>query len=464
MRNIWGRFRNTFFGDVIYPQLIYHGKLKKYEKFLINSQYWNEKKIENFQFLKIKNLIKHCYQNVPYYNKLLNRIDILPDDIKNLEDFTQIPFLTKQIVRKNLNELKANNYPENKFSCITTGGSTGEPLSLFVNKDVWFVEDLAFQKVVLKRFNVKLKGRFLYLRESITNSHNKNKYWKYVIFRKGLILSSYHMSISNLYKYVEKINRFRPRYIIAYPSSLSLLCSFIFKNKFKINTKIDFIIVGGEKLYNWQRYIIKRVFKCKIIQFYGNAERTAFAANCEFSDNYHFYPEYSYVEFINLKGKKANKNGEKCEIVGTSFCNDIFPLIRYRTGDFGAYDKENCGCGRKNLILKNIDGRMQEYVISNKNNLIPLIGLYSTIAKSTSNVIDFQFFQNKIGVLILKIVKNINYSKLDENIIKDNILIKIGSGIKLNIVYVDKILRSKRGKHQFLIQNIKIDNQTILEK
>ncbi len=45
-------------------------------------------------------LIKHAYETVPYYNRIFKESKISPDDIKNVEDLTKIPVLTKRDISR----------------------------------------------------------------------------------------------------------------------------------------------------------------------------------------------------------------------------------------------------------------------------------------------------------------------------------------------------------------------------
>ena len=47
-------------------------------KFLKESQWWSLENLEQFQLLKLKNLINHCYKNVPYYHNLFRKLEITP--------------------------------------------------------------------------------------------------------------------------------------------------------------------------------------------------------------------------------------------------------------------------------------------------------------------------------------------------------------------------------------------------
>ena len=93
---------------------------------LKESQWWSKEQIEEYQLQQLKKLLTHAYENVTYYTKLFNKLDLKPEDINSFQDLQKIPYLTKEMVRKNFSALKATNYPEHRFENLSTGGSTGQ--------------------------------------------------------------------------------------------------------------------------------------------------------------------------------------------------------------------------------------------------------------------------------------------------------------------------------------------------
>ena len=73
--------------------------------FLLESEKWSREKLEEYQLQEFKKLIYHCYENVPYYTRVFSDRGLTPDDFQSLSDIKKLPFLTKDIIRENLNDL-----------------------------------------------------------------------------------------------------------------------------------------------------------------------------------------------------------------------------------------------------------------------------------------------------------------------------------------------------------------------
>ena len=458
------KFKDIISSSPLVCYLFYHRYFRRTYKFLKDSEWWNEQQIETYQLSQLKKLMDHAYTNVPYYKTLFDKYGLKPSDINTIEDLQKIPFLTKEIVRENIRYLKARNYPEYKFEYVTSGGSSGIPLGLFDEKFVRVSKSTAYFKMVLNRFDCSLYDKHVDMRGYIViSSKNKDKFWGYSLFGRRLCLSSYHMNEENLPKYIEKIRRFRPKFLITYPSSLTVLAIYMKKNNIEPFKTVKGIICLGESLYDWQRELFEETLCCKVFGSYGHAEQVASGASCEKSNYYHFFPDYGIIELIGNNGKLVKKEGEIGEIVATGLNNFICPFIRYRTGDLGICTSEKCSCGRNYPMVKNIFGRAQEYLINKDNSYMPMaaVNMHSNIF---DNVRQCQFYQEKRGEAILRIVKTDAYGKEDTEKIKKEFALRLGNDFHIDIEFVDEIKKTMRGKHSYLVQKIPINIEELLSK
>ena len=131
-------------------------------------------------------------------------------------------------------------------------------------------------------------------------------------------------------------------------------------------------------------------------------------------------------------------------LIGTQLKNNLFPLIRYDTGDLIKHDpKETCKCGRRARVIKAVLGRNDDYIVLDDNRKI---GRLDHIFKDSLNISEAQFVQKEMGSSLLYIVRNKNYTYLDEQNIIKNVKEKLGDDFQLKIKYVDKIKKTLNGK------------------
>lgn len=419
-------------------------------KFLKKSQWWTKKEIEEYQLQQLNKLLNHSYENVPYYRKIFEDRGLKPKDIHSIDDLQQIPFLTKEIIRENLEDLKAKNYPKHRFEYTRTGGSSGYPLQFYTEKSVWIARLNAFSKILMDWTGCSYFDRNVF----ITGRDNP---YRYQLLGRMLVLSSFYMNEEYLPQFIQKIRKLKPKYIFTYPSAITILANYMKKNNIEVFPSLKTIICHAETLYDWQRELVEATFHCRVHEHYGLREQTVFGGTCEHSNYYHIFPEYSILEIIDKDGNQVKKEGELGEIVGTGFYTYLFPFIRYKTGDLGIFTKHKCECGRNYPLLKRIEGRVQDFVISKTKKLVPFTRFHHLAAESSPNVKECQFYQDTEGELVLNIVKTQYYTDADNQTIQNNFKKILGNEFHLIIRFVDEIPLTKRGKFQFLIQKLPIE-------
>jgi phenylacetate-CoA ligase len=143
-------------------------------------------------------------------------------------------------------------------------------------------------------------------------------------------------------------------------------------------------------------------------------------------------------------------------IIVTGLNNYGMPFIRYDTGDMGVLLHKNGGV----VQFKKIVGRNQDYILSKDNQKVYLTALiFGQHLRAFKNIIQWQIVQNSIGLIELKIIRGKYFSQDDEFELRYNL--EKSAKIDITFKYVPIIPRTKRGKHLFLIQNIKSERDDV---
>jgi phenylacetate-CoA ligase len=97
-----------------------------------DNRYWNKtietmprKKLRELQLKKLKETVKHCYENSQFYQRKFKSQGLTPDSVRTLEDLQKIPFTVKNDLRDNypmgLVAVDSGNIVEIHASSGTTG-------------------------------------------------------------------------------------------------------------------------------------------------------------------------------------------------------------------------------------------------------------------------------------------------------------------------------------------------------
>ena len=424
------------------------GVLTKYNlsrdlKFLEKSQWWTKKKLENYQNEKLKKMVKHAYDNVPYYHRIFKKEGINLEKIKTKEDLKKIPTLSKDDIRKNLDNMKATNVinlVENHSS-----GSTGEPLKYYTTK---YVDSHNWAQV---------------LRQWVWNEYNLgDPYVKISLNKREFFIKKIQDFIMNciyihifdinektLIREVVKIKKSKAKILYSYASSIYLLARYM-KEAGITNDKIKAVITQGDILFPHYRKLIESQFGCKVFDSYGG-DGIAVSFECEKHKGYHIADENVIVEFLR-NGERVSE-GKLGEIVLTGLNNYGMPLIRYKIKDLGTPSDSICSCGRNLSMMGDIKGRDTDIVVLANGNFL-IVHFFTWLFEYIEGVDQFQVIQNSLDNILVKIVKNNKFKKSDFEYIENTIKSKMGEA-ELNIEFVESIPLTKSGKRRFVISNVK---------
>lgn len=438
-------FKHSLYYQRSCSYFIFMSTFFRWYRFLQKSQYYSCEEKKRYQTKKFREIIQHAYRTVPYYHMLFKKYDLRPEDIKKLSDLRKIPILTREIVQKNVDLLKSKNYPSAAFKRTMTGGTTGSPLEFYVEKARWLGLHFAFNKIYMNRAAYRWSDRVV----SFTGCTQKSIYHPVL---RTLELSSFHTSKEDFAYYYQQINKFKPRFITAYPSAITLFSQYLNQQSKQLSSPLKAVFLHGETLFDWQRTLLEQTYDCSVFDQYGHREQCVLAATCKKSNQYHIFPEYGIVEVLDSTGEPLDEMGKKGEIIATSLHNMVFPFIRYRTGDIGIIGKNNCSCGRPYQLLEKIIGRTQEFLISKNHDKIPATGLYHVIGEQSHHVKECQLYQDTEGKIIIFVVKDDNFCIDDEKRLLLGFSKRFDDLFSFQLRYVDEITRTKLGKYQYVVQ------------
>jgi phenylacetate-CoA ligase len=410
MREILFRIANWFRGDSTW---------KYYQEYKVN-QFYSLDEIKQKQLEKLKRLVEHAW-NFEVYQKLWGEKPI----IESLEDLNRLPPISKKDFKG-----YEHTFEGTKDS---TSGSTGEPFDFYLDQEA--IE----RKKARGRFSYDMAGlKFDDKLCVLWGLHNYDSF-KGRMYRKfiqrTLDISALDMDDKSMLEYINKINKFRPNVIQAYTSAIYAFSQFLDKNKLKLDIKLNSIITSGETLTSVQREMIENVFGCRVINRYGSREFGCIAEECE-CGNMHV------MEDLIVESKDG-------ELLITNLENLAMPFIRYKIGDMGFVDHTTvkCLCDRGLPILKIIEGRVSEYIVSPSGKILSLHFL-TLLFQDHKEINQFQIIQKSKNDLELLLVVD-SLRLVDILQIESELKKEIDMNIRTRVV--NEVELTKAGKRRLII-------------
>lgn len=417
-------------------------------KDLKDSQFYSRAELENYQDERLRKIIKHAYENVPYYNELFNKCNLIPEDLQTKADLWKIPLLTKDDIKQNFERLKARNIPKFFMNIGHTSGTTGTPAHFY--RDLYSIN---FENAVVRRqwewANFFQGNKLAVCRgiQVIENERTKPPFWSFNKYQNHLYLSSFHMSEGNLVHYVQVLKEYKPKALQAYPSTAYSLARALKLANEKL--QLNAVFTSSEPLYSYQRDLIEEVFQCKIWDFYGMAERVISASECESHNGLHINEEYGITEFM----KNNDCNDEEGIMIGTSLHNFGMPLIRYITNDYGKVNLESCICGRKHRLLYPIETKQEDMIVTSDGRWVSP-SIITHAFKPLTHVAKSQVIQHDFDTYEVLIVPEEGYTSEETNVLLYGLKERFGKKSNIQVNIVSDIPRTKNGKFRWVISHV----------
>lgn len=448
----------TLFRNVIFPVMEFSQgtKIQKYLKWLEKTQWWKPEELEELQNKKLRALIRHAYENVPYYHNLFRKLNLKPEDIKTKEDLKKLPILTKDEIRKNFIELLAKNFEKWKPLQNATSGTTGEPLKYYITIDSASIRWASgFRAWGWAGYKLGDKRATLAGASLVPSNIPFKKRLRY-LFERNLPLSAFNLTEEAMAQYAQKLRHFKPKFIRGYPTALSIFAKYLDENNI-YDLRPQAIFTTAETLFPHQRKIIENAFGCEVFDGYGCVDGNANAMECN-EHIYHIASEQVVMEFVK-KGERVYHN-ELGEVVVTDLYNYAMPFIRYAPGDVAIPSDEQCPCGRGLPLIKSIEGRTWDLIITRSGRIIyPILIPYMFYPnpnnpKEIKGIKQYQVVQETKEKLLIKIVKESGCEE-DFGYILQNFRKFIGDEMDLEVSFVESIPPEKSGKVRLVVSKVK---------
>ncbi len=420
-------------------------------KELDKSQWLSAKDLKELSYRRLRQQIVWAYDQTDYYRGLFDRIGFQPSSDWDLEDFRQIPLLTRADIRKQGRAMVARSISRRELLPRHTSGTTSSPLLLVGHRDETVANWAHWTRFrgwcgfSVSEPRVSFNGR-IFLRPS----QDRPPFWRYNAAEQQLLVSSFHVSETSAASIVKRINDFKPVHIDGYVSSLFTMAKFIHESGARIHSPRA-MSTYSETMFPYQREMIEKAFGCRVHNQYGAGEAISWAAECP-EGGFHIDEEYGLTEVIKPDGTPAGP-GEKGEIVATGYYCRAMPLIRYATSDLAIFKEGSCRCGRGSRLLAAVEGRVLDVIVTPSGRHIPPTALTLLFDKAeVLNIRESQIVQTAVDQIVVRVVPHTSFSSQHEMGIISDLKRILGQEMEIRVQVVEKIPLTRTGKFRFVVR------------
>jgi phenylacetate-CoA ligase len=415
---------------------------------LEKTQWMKTEELRQLQLLKLKVLLRHAYENVPYYHESFKKNGFRPDDLNRLEDIHRVPVLKRSELRLKSTELLARNAKKADLVPCETSGTTVTSVKFYQDKTeaTW---DMAAELRGFGWAGYKTGAKLAFVRRIRPGDVLASAKFKLeCLVNRWKLLNAYYLSERSMASFSSKMHKFKPEYVLGATAPINIFAVFLLGNsQYKIRPKAVFTY--AETLLPHYRRTIEEAFKCKVHDVYGSSEMFHVAAQCGWHEGHHITEENVLVE--TEKDGETAVPGEEGKVLLTNLNGFAMPFIRYDIGDRGKMFADECSCGRGLPLFRPI-GRTNEYFV-HSDGTFSLFHDLKTVFENLP-IEDYQIVQPSYDEIIIRVVKRAGYTQAHTDFILRNIGKRIADIAKVKVELVDSLPMTGFGKIPHFVSKI----------
>lgn len=418
---------------------------------------------------RLERLLRHAADNVPFYRDAYRQLGLSPNDLRHLDDLTQLPIVSKlDHCQHPLSHFLADNLPAHQHIPEATSGSTGEPFEFYLDReavpihmanhafsDAWYglgpfsrsvrvraprVEPpkIAKNEPVLVKIRKIITGRLRSLYEGWTQEQ----------------ISAWEVGSAWAESTYRRMEAHHPDFITGYTSGVAGIADELLRRNLRLSRRVRGVITEGEPLTPSRRKLIEDYFEAPIGNRLGIRELGAYVAqSCpEAPDQFHVISDHVIAEIVLENGTRA-RPGERGRLILTDLHNYVMPFIRYDSGDLAIAGDAPCLCGRGFPIITQIEGRSHECLRTPAGKVISpaALGQYLGLYHDYRTVVrHYQLVEEREGHVRLLVVPAPQFDSETQKRMQRDLMILLGEDMSAIVEVVPEIPCEKSGKRPII--------------
>jgi phenylacetate-CoA ligase len=403
--------------------------------------------IEAHQRRRLAETVSHAYRHVPYYRETMARLGLVPGDFVTATDLARLPLLERAEVQRDPERFVSDARPIERYVALRTGGSSGEPLTVYSNPFA-LVQAAAFhqragslhRRIARRRLGCRMLligGRQAESMRSVARMLARLRRLAGAELRFG-------SNREPLERIIEEIDRFRPHIVCSYGSYMEALFASLQASGAPLH-KPRLVLYGGDAMSPGGRALISEGFGVPVLSVYGAHESRCLGFECEAHLGFHLNVDLNAIRVVDDGGREV-ADGESGEVVVSNLVNRGTILLNYRLGDMARTLPTPCPCGRALPLLSFVEGRLGDWVQTRTGERMhehAVRGLFS----GEREVRQYQVVQRSLSHFAIALVA---WPGCDRESLEARLAAKfaglLGDGTTVEVALVDDLPRTAAGK------------------
>ena len=317
---------------------------------------------------RVRRTVAHAYRHVPYYQETMDELGLRPADIRTAADLAKLPLLQRRELQRDPERFRSRSQPAHRYVVRRTGGTSGEPLTIFVDRFSLF--QVAAQRQRFRVILMRLAGKRFRLRQALVKGTGTEQATDRAYRRLSLAPPSIR-TVDRRFSMAESpgrnvklINEFRPDALRSFGSYLGALFQHVERSGTELHRPAA-VVYGGDAMPDAVRRLISERHGIPVFSAYGAGEAFQIGFECEAHAGFHLNEDLYPLRIIDRDGREM-PDGESGEVVVSNLVNRGTVVLNYRLGDVATklLAGDRCPCGRSLPMLSLIEGRQDDWLKS----------------------------------------------------------------------------------------------------
>jgi len=407
-------------------------------KWLIETERWTLEERNKWRLDRLGDIIEHCWNHVPFYQKLWREHSIKVRRPQSLDDLKLFPVVSRDVFREHREQTIADNlrlFPHKEDS---TGGTTGSPLKYYHDLSL---HALRYGFVLIgwqfAGYNYGDEVCFIAGGSIISEKRTfRNRCRTWLERGHGVSCVGMNNDVASLcHKMIEK---HKPTIIHGYPSMIAEYCNIRKQHNIPAYQNLKSVITTAEMLHPHYRKQIEDSLGVPVFDHYGFNDGGLLSYECQLHKGYHYNDMESILEIV-----EPDEHGIG-RLITTNLWNHSMPFIRYENGDIAALETNSCACGRIYPLIRNVIGRSGDILRFANGKTLGAPGL--TLIFKDIPIDAWQVVQTGINNIEIRIKSKHKLKPEHVDYITEVIHRHLDLHVEIKFLYVKDLALTPRGK------------------
>ncbi len=413
---------------------------------LLRRQWWTPSAIEDLQVRRLRRLVRHAAQTVPFYGRLFADAGVDPAAIQSLGDLQQLPIVTRTMLQEQpAEDLIARGTDRHQCCASRTSGSTGTPLEIVCRRSERALYSPSFFRAYLA-WGLRPHHRLMYMQARRSALTGRSWYEKLGVFRRETLFSG-----DDPRSWIDSIRRWRPQMLHGYALTLKLLADAVHTDATS-PLRVPLVVSTSGILDEAGRRSLASALNAEVVDLYASEEAgSVIAWQCPVCPGYHLCVDAVVVELLH-DGRPA-VHGEDSQVVVTNLNNFTMPFVRYDQGDIVRLTSQRPHCGRGLPLIESVRGRAGDYILLPSGRRLTPHPFFLVLDHAVG-VGQWQLVQEERDRIIVRVAPQRSDQAIDLEGIRSGVRGVCGEDVQLDVLVVKSVRRDAATKLRSVVSRL----------